>query len=221
MGRIEQTGEVRKKVVGAALRLFLEKGYAQTTLREISTAAGVSYGSIYHHFEDKDGIFRELILENFETTQQLADRKLAGNAGAYLRVGLKCAGLIQALSTDVRVAELLSVAYRSWKICEVLVNAAAARHRDWLKGELPDWSENQFFAATLALTGAMSSMVDEKLNRDRLSSAERTVAVLSCGLPCFGADAAVTRRVIKQVLELAPSMTAPALAKAKRAAATP
>lgn len=216
MGRQEQTEEVRRKVVAAAQRLFLGKGYAQTTLREISTAAGVSYGSIYHHFEDKDGIFRELILENFETAQATADRQLAVGADAYLRLGLKWAGLIQAISSDARVAELLSVAYRSWKISELLVQAAAARHRDWLRSELPDWSENQFLAATLALTGAMSSMVDEKLNRDRLSAAERIRAVLSAALPGFGADPRTTQRVIGRALELAPATAATGLSKAKR-----
>ena len=217
MSRQKQTEEVKRHVVAAALKLFLEKGYAQTTLREISAAAGVSYGSLYHHFEDKDGIFRELILENFEKTQRVADRHLSGSANVYVRLALKWAGLIQAISSDARVAELLSVAYRSWKISEVLINAAASRHRDWLAKELPDWTDSQFFAATLVLTGAMSSIVDEKLNLDRLTAAERTQAALSCALPCFGADLALTRRVIRQVLELAPSMTPPALANAKRA----
>ncbi|MDE0853184.1 MAG: TetR/AcrR family transcriptional regulator [Nevskia sp.] len=216
MGRQEHTGEVRKKVVATALRLFLEKGYAQTTLREISNAAGVSYGSLYHHFDDKDGIFRELILESFEETQQLADRPLSGDANAYLRLGLKLASHIQAMSSDARVAELFSVAYRSWKISEVLIKAAASTYRDWLGKELPDWSESRFFAATLVLKGAMSSVVDEKLNLDRLTAAERVQAVLSSALPSFGADPVVTRRTIKRVLELVPSMTESALAKAKR-----
>ncbi|AXQ30055.1 TetR/AcrR family transcriptional regulator [Solimonas sp. K1W22B-7] len=218
MGRQEQTEEVRRKVVAAAQRLFLDKGYAQTTLREISTAAGVSYGSIYHHFEDKDGIFRELILDNFETAQEAADRQLTAKADVYLRLGLKWASLAQAISSDARVAELLGVAYRSWKISESLIEVSTARHRDWLRAELPDWTENQFLAATLALSGTLSSMVDEKLNLDRLTPAERIGAVLSSALPGFGADPRTTQRVIKQALELAPPTAATALSKAKRAA---
>lgn len=217
MGRQEQSEQVRVKVVEAAQRLFLERGYARTTLREISAEAGVSYGSIYHHFQDKDGIFRELILENFEKTQRTADRRLPTSASVHLRLALKWAGLIYAISSDARVAEMLSVAYRSWKISEALLQASATRHQEWLKPELPDWPENRFFAATLVLLGAMSGVVDEKLNLDRLSAEERVNAVLSAALPCFGASPEVTRKVIRQVLELAPDTSATALAKAKRA----
>ena len=211
MGREQQTSEVQRKVVAAALRLFLAKGYAQTTLREISEVAGVSYGSIYHHFEDKDGIFLELVMSSFETAQVVADRALVGAQDAYVRLALKWAGLIRAASDDRRVAELLSVAYRSWKITEAIVLASTRRHWEWLGPELPDWSENRFLAATLVLKGAVSSVVDEKLNRDQLSADERIEAVLAAALPGFGASPEITRQVTQKVLRLAEALPESAL----------
>ena len=200
MGRRENSDEVRKKVVAAALKLFLEKGYAETTLREISASAGVSYGSIYHHFADKEGIFLELVLDGFERTQVLADDELAGQQNPYLRLALKWAGLVQAASDNIRVAELLAVAYRSWKITQVLLEVSTARHRDWLRAELPDWSDNRFMAATLVLKGAVSSVIEEKINLDRLTAKERIAAVLAATLPCFGASPELTRRILQKVL---------------------
>lgn len=213
MGRQEQTEEVRRKVVATALRHFLEKGYAQTTLRDISAAAGVSYGSIYHHFADKEGIFRELILAHFEQAQHIADRELAA-PDVYMRLGLKWAGLVQAMSQNHRVAEMLSVAYRSWKISAPLLEVSAARHRDWLQAKLPDWSEDQFYAATLVLTGALASLVDERLHLDRLAPEARIRALLSSALPAFGASPAATQHTIRQALELAPSAAMAGLALA-------
>ena len=52
----------------AALRLFSRQGYRATTVRDIAEAAGVSTGNLYHHFADKEAIFRTLLDEYREIT---------------------------------------------------------------------------------------------------------------------------------------------------------
>jgi len=53
----------RERVLDAAMRLFTRQGYFNTSIPDIVQASGVSTGSIYHHFGDKEGIARIL----FET----------------------------------------------------------------------------------------------------------------------------------------------------------
>ena len=65
MQREEKSERSRRAVLDAALRLFASQGYRATTMREIADAAGVSTGNVYHHFPDKERIFRELIDEYF------------------------------------------------------------------------------------------------------------------------------------------------------------
>ncbi|HYM59877.1 MAG TPA: helix-turn-helix domain-containing protein, partial [Thermoanaerobaculia bacterium] len=55
-------------LLDAALRLFSKQGYRTTTVRDIAEAAGVSTGNLYHHFEDKEAIFRTLLDEYREIT---------------------------------------------------------------------------------------------------------------------------------------------------------
>ncbi|MES2368618.1 MAG: TetR/AcrR family transcriptional regulator [Pseudomonadota bacterium] len=55
-----QQEDTRTLVLGAALRLFTEKGYFNTSVHDIGRTAGVSIGSIYHHFGDKEGLARTL-----------------------------------------------------------------------------------------------------------------------------------------------------------------
>lgn len=57
MGRGQIT---RAKILRSSLELFVEKGIAATTTREISARAGISEGAIYRHFESKDEIAFEL-----------------------------------------------------------------------------------------------------------------------------------------------------------------
>lgn len=50
-----------KKIVEVATRLFLERGYANTSLNDIATTAGVAKRTLYNLFGDKSGIFDEII----------------------------------------------------------------------------------------------------------------------------------------------------------------
>jgi AcrR family transcriptional regulator len=55
----------------AAYELFLEQGYAATSMRQIAERAGLALGGIYNHFASKDAIFSELILDRHPYRQVL------------------------------------------------------------------------------------------------------------------------------------------------------
>lgn len=60
---LSKGGRTRQVVMDAAYELFLEKGYAATSMRQIAERAGLALGGIYNHFPNKEAIFRELIHE--------------------------------------------------------------------------------------------------------------------------------------------------------------
>lgn len=60
--RAERTAETRRRIERAALRFFVEKGIAASSIREISEEAGVSLGAMYNHFEDKEELAWELFI---------------------------------------------------------------------------------------------------------------------------------------------------------------
>jgi len=61
--RHRRSEHTRRQVLDAALELFSHQGYRATGVKEIAEAAGVSTGNVYHHFPDKEAIFRTLLEE--------------------------------------------------------------------------------------------------------------------------------------------------------------
>src|SRR5687768_18044523 len=51
----------RAELLELAARMFAERGYGQTTVREIADAAGILSGSLYHHFDSKETMVDEII----------------------------------------------------------------------------------------------------------------------------------------------------------------
>ncbi len=70
------------KVLDAALEAFNLRGYAATTLDEITKRSGVSVGSVYHHFGSKEGIAGALYSESLRDYQRGFVEALHANPGA-------------------------------------------------------------------------------------------------------------------------------------------
>jgi AcrR family transcriptional regulator len=59
---ISRTDEQRDRVLRSAERLVAVRGFERVRLRDVAKEAGVSIGSLQHHFETRDGLLRETFL---------------------------------------------------------------------------------------------------------------------------------------------------------------
>jgi AcrR family transcriptional regulator len=62
---LDDGAATRAKILAKARELFSKQGYAGTSAREISAAAGVTIGAMFHHFDSKLHLF-ECVFEAFE-----------------------------------------------------------------------------------------------------------------------------------------------------------
>lgn len=84
----DRSQAMRDALIAAGRRLFIEKGYAETSTPEIVAAANVTRGALYHHFEDKAALFRALIVSESE--------KVADEVNSATQ---DCTDAVQALDT--------------------------------------------------------------------------------------------------------------------------
>jgi AcrR family transcriptional regulator len=63
----------REQIVEAATRVFAEKGFRRATTREVAREAGISEGTIYNYFEDKDALLMAILHKLNETERRGED----------------------------------------------------------------------------------------------------------------------------------------------------
>ncbi len=113
--------EPRQDILDATLRLFSCKGYFGTSMQDIRKEAGVSIGSIYHYFKNKEEIATALYDSLLE---QMSER-----TGHYLTTehtfGAACKAMI---------AYLFTMAEEKPQALQFLLYA---RHREFLPNQQP------------------------------------------------------------------------------------
>ena len=80
MNQYQKTTEKKKQaIIQAALRLFKDKGFKETSIKSIAEAAEVSPVSIYNYFGSKDNLVALCVNDLFEEITQQAEDILKSN----------------------------------------------------------------------------------------------------------------------------------------------
>jgi AcrR family transcriptional regulator len=58
--RAQQANETRELIIKTARNLFAKRGFAETSIDDVLRGAGVARGALYHHFRDKEDLFRSV-----------------------------------------------------------------------------------------------------------------------------------------------------------------
>ncbi|MBN3819387.1 TetR/AcrR family transcriptional regulator [Paraburkholderia sp. Se-20369] len=67
LSREESRLQTRAHLLAAAKRLFVERGFGATSLRDIAAEAGYTQGAFYSNFASKEALFVELMRERSKT----------------------------------------------------------------------------------------------------------------------------------------------------------
>jgi len=75
-------GTRRDELLGIAAELFARNGYSKTTVRDIADEAGILSGSLYHHFDSKETMLREILKDFMGTLISSFSEIVARDKGA-------------------------------------------------------------------------------------------------------------------------------------------
>lgn len=139
-------------VLNTALTLFTKEGYFNTSVHDIARVSGVSVGSIYHHFKDKEGVARALytlLLEEMSC-------ELSAFQEQYESAYEQCYAVIKRMFmlTESDPERMEFMLY--------------SKHREFLKNELPVCSSTPF--------KLMREMVQRGMSRGEIIEMDLMVA---------------------------------------------
>lgn len=83
-----EAGEGRHRILDEAARLFLERGYAATSLRHIAAASGMKAGSLYYHFESKEALLEAILLRGIAVMVEAFEQAREATRGRDARTRL-------------------------------------------------------------------------------------------------------------------------------------
>lgn len=90
--RQAQAEETRKLLIKVARELFTTRGYHATGTEDLVAAAGVTRGALYHHFSDKQDLFKAVFEQIQGELVELSPRrarKAAGDHWVSIRKGIQ------------------------------------------------------------------------------------------------------------------------------------
>ncbi|HEX4883597.1 MAG TPA: TetR/AcrR family transcriptional regulator [Casimicrobiaceae bacterium] len=88
------------QVLDAAARLFRERGYAVTSMRDIAAAAGMLAGSLYYHFASKEDLLVAVYAEGVKRIGSAVEAAYAAGGDPWERLERVCAAHLTALLAD-------------------------------------------------------------------------------------------------------------------------
>jgi AcrR family transcriptional regulator len=78
--------ETRTRILDAALRLFRDRGFEQTTMREVAAEAGVATGGAYYYFRSKEELVMAFYLRTSDQAQEPFAAAIAANKDLKKRI---------------------------------------------------------------------------------------------------------------------------------------
>lgn len=121
----EEAQETRNKILDAAEHVFQERGVSHTSLAEIASAAGVTRGAIYWHFENKVALYDAMVQRVFDAMEaKLVELQAENFANPIEMLRALAIFFIERVATEPTYMRVLEI---TWHKCEYVGEMATIR----------------------------------------------------------------------------------------------
>ena len=173
----------QQKMLRAAVKLFLEKGYEGTTTAEIARAAGMTPSSFFRAFPSKEALLLELDKRMFSGQFALAEQHSAAQDPVLL-YAVETAIQLHIAELTEPLRELYVTAYTLPSTSAYLYRSTAKRLEGIFGDYLPDAEAKDFYEMEIASAGMMRSFM--AVPCDVYFTVERKIArFLECALKLY------------------------------------
>lgn len=95
MTEADETSDRVRELLEISARLFAERGFDATSMRDISAAAGVSKALLYHHFASKDEIYAKIAFSSTKHLYAFVEERIPADGSSSEKI---CAFMVASAS---------------------------------------------------------------------------------------------------------------------------
>ncbi|MDL0432136.1 TetR/AcrR family transcriptional regulator [Marinobacter sp. TBZ242] len=110
---VSDPASARGRLLHEAARLFRDKGYERTTVRDLAAAVGIQSGSLFHHFPTKEEILKAVMVETIRLNTALM--QAAVDAAQTHRDKLQALVRAELESINGQTGEAMAVLVFEWR----------------------------------------------------------------------------------------------------------
>ena len=156
------SGETKRKILTACVRLFLEQGYKNTSVSQIVEAAGVARGSYLNLFPIKDRILLELVETmfggQFGAARSIADSTLP----PVYTYAAETAIQLTLTELNENLREIYIEAYSVPDTAEYIYLRTTAELKQIFGANFPGYSDSDFYEMDIGTAGLMRNYMARK-----------------------------------------------------------
>lgn len=154
--------DTKNKILTVCVRLFLEQGYKNTTITQITEDAGISRGSFQNIFPTKDAVLMELVKTMFGG-QFGAARNIVGDTLQPVYVyAVETAIQLTLTELNESLREIYIEAYIVEDIAEYIYLQTTAELKQIFGKNFPEYTECDFYEIEIGTAGLMRSYMARK-----------------------------------------------------------
>lgn len=145
-------------VLNAAAKLFLQKGYSNSTTREIAQTAGVNVTTMNKAFGSKENILCQLVAYVLEGQFESATKLISGvTEDKLLFYATETTLQLYMAESDANIRNLYAAAYSLPKSAEIIQQEITGKLQYIFKEYLPDLTRQDFYELEVVSGGIMRS----------------------------------------------------------------
>ncbi len=156
--------EAREKILRAAAKLFVQKGYDDTTMQDIVKAARTSIGNVYFYFENKEALAWTLLEEAATSAWVRTDEAIADvPRGAARLAVMVMANAMNLLGPNTGLTRILLFGATTRTLRDRVGERFAARIRAYILDNRPSYPKENIDTAVTAWIGAARHCIEQRL----------------------------------------------------------
>ena len=155
MPRRYDSEDAKRRILSSCVRLFILKGYRETTLADVMAEADVSSSSFRNIFGTKDGILSELVDVMFENQFEMAGAALENPASPAMLYAVETAIQMAITERNENLREIYLEAYANPDIAEQIHRKTAGAIARIFRPYLPECTDSDFYEMEIGTAGIM------------------------------------------------------------------